>query len=355
MRTLDRYLGRNVAGGTLLALLVLVALDLLFTFINEADQVGKGGYTWTHAVMYIALTLPRRLYEMFPNAVLLGSLLSLGALASNSELIAMRAAGVPVAGIVRSVLKAGLTLMVLAVLLGELVAPVAEQRAQSLRAEAQASDQLSLQGSEGLWARDGNRFLRIDRVLPDMRLLGVKVFEFDDALRMREAVEAGSARFESDQWVLSDVRTSRFEEDRVSVETQSEVVWSRLLSPELFRVIVIKPEQMSAWTLAQYVTYLRDNNLDARRYELAFWIRFTIPLSSLVMLLLAIPFVFGSLRSGSTGQRLFVGLLVGVGFYIFNRTMNHLGLVYGLSPFLSATLPLFVFLGLSLLALRRIH
>lgn len=354
MRIIDGYLGRSVAAGTVLALLVLLALDVFFAVIQESADVGKNGYEWIHAITYIALTLPRRLYEMFPNAVLLGSLLSLGALASNSELVAIRAAGVPIASIVRSVLKAGFTLMLVAVVLGEVVAPVAEQQAQQVRAGA-VSDRIALKGAQGLWARDGERFLRIDTVLPNLQLLGVRVFEFDDSLRLRESVQARAAVYEEGHWVLRDVRRSRIGPDGVTTTVEPREVWTRLIAPELFRVISVKPEQMSAWTLAKYVDYLRENSLDAKRYELAFWVRFTIPLSSLVMLLLAIPFVFGSLRSGSAGQRLFVGLLVGVGFYIFNRTMNHLGLVYGLSPFLSATLPLFVFLGFSLAALRRIH
>lgn len=354
MRILSRYLGRYVAAGTLLALLVLLSLDLFFAVIAEADEVGKGGYDWLHAAYYIALSLPGRIYQFFPMAVLLGGLMSLGALASNSELIAMRAAGVPIAGIVRAALKAGLALMIAAVLLGELVAPTLEREAQSLRASLQ-SPQLALQGEQGFWARDGGRFLRVDTVLPDMRLLGVRVFELDEQLRMREAVYARSARYEGGHWVLEGLRRSRFQGDRVRTEQAVREDWPRLLSPELFKVIVVSPEQMSAWTLAKYVAYLRDNNLDSRRYELAFWLRFTIPLSSLVMLLLAIPFVFGSLRSGGAGQRLVIGLLVGVAFYIFNRSMNHLGLVYGLSPLLSAALPLLVFLALSLAGLRRIR
>lgn len=354
MKILNRYLGRYVAAGTLLALLVLLALDLFFAVIAEADEVGKGGYDWPHAAYYIALSVPGRIYQFFPMAVLLGGLMSLGALASNSELIAMRAAGVPVAGIVRAVLKTGLVLMVAAVLLGELAAPTLERKAQSLRASLQ-SPELALQGERGLWARDGRRFLRVETVLPDMRLLGVRVYELDEQLGMREAVYARSARYDGRRWVLEELRRSRFHRDRVDTEQKAREEWAHLLSPALFKVIVVRPEQMSAWTLARYVAYLRDNNLDARRYELAFWLRFTIPLSSLVMLLLAIPFVFGSLRSGSAGQRLVVGLLLGVGFYIFNRSMNHLGLVYGLSPLLSAALPLLVFLALSLMGLRRIR
>jgi lipopolysaccharide export system permease protein len=354
MRIIDGYLGRAVVAGSLLALLVLLSIDLFFAVIEEADDVGTGDYQWTQALSYLALTMPRRVYELFPAAVLLGSLLSLGALASNSELTAIRAAGVAVGGIARSVLKAGLLLMVATVLVGEFVAPWAEKAAQALRTEAQTQG-LAVHGAEGLWARDGERFVKVGRILPGMRLQDIKVFELEGGQRLREAVRARAAYFADDAWVLEGVERSRFAADSVSGSGEQTERWERLLSPQLFNVIVVKPEQMSAWTLSQYVAYLDANELDSDRYELAFWVRFTTPLSSLVMLLLALPFVFGAQRSGAAGQRLFIGVLLGVIFYLISRGTNHLGLVYGLSPFLSAMAPLVVFLAAGIFALRRVY
>lgn len=356
MKLLDSYLGKVVTGGSAIALLVIGSLDVFFAVINEMGEIGKGGYTWLQAGTYIGLTIPRRLYELFPTAVLIGSLLGLGALASNSELVAMRAAGIPIAGIIRSVLKAGFVLMIGVIILGELIAPRAEQMAQNIRAAA-FDRGLALQGEEGVWARDGNRFLNIRAVLPDQRVFGVRVFELDGERGLKQSITAHSAEFleDEEQWVMYDVQRSVFTGEGVTTSYAEQETWQRLLSPRLFSVIVVKPEQMSAWALAKYVEYLQENNLDSRRYELAFWIRFTIPLSSLVMLLLAIPFVFTSLRTGGAGQRLFIGVIVGVAFYLVNRSLNFLGLAYGLSPFLSATLPLFLFLGISLIAIRRIH
>jgi lipopolysaccharide export system permease protein len=354
MRIIDGYLGRAVVAGSMLALLVLISIDLFFAVIEEADDVGVGDYQWLQALGYLGLTLPRRIYELSPAAVLLGSLLSLGALASNSELTAIRAAGVPIAGIARSVLKAGLLLMLATVLVGEFAAPWAEEQAQALRTEARTQG-LALQGSEGLWARDGERYIKVGRILPGMRLEDIEVFEVDEDARLREAVRAKTAYFVDDGWVLEQLRRSYFGEAGVSAELVDSERWERLLSPQLFNVIVVEPEQMSAWTLAQYVAYLSANGLDADRYELAFWVRFTTPLSSLVMLLLALPFVFAAQRSGSAGQRLFIGVLIGVVFYLISRGSNHLGLVYGFSPFISATAPLVVFLAAGIFALRRVY
>ncbi|OOG23837.1 LPS export ABC transporter permease LptG [Thioalkalivibrio denitrificans] len=352
MRRLDGYIGRQVAVGTLLVLLVLTGLDALFAFIGEIDGLDEH-YGLVQALVYTALTVPRRAYELFPTAVLLGSLLSLGTLAANSELIAMRAAGVSVARIVGSALRTGLILMVGIVIVGEGVAPAGEQRGQNLRAMVH-SDEMHVT-TRGLWAKDGQRFVNVGAVMPDLRLLNVRIYELDADRRLSALMRVEAARYEGGRWMLSGIHRSRLSDAGVTSEFVDEERWSRLLAPELFDVLAVEPRQMSAMTLRQYVNYLRENNLESAQYELAYWMRFTIPLSSLVMLLLAIPFVFGSLRTGSAGQRLFIGVLIGVGFHLLNRTFNHMGIVYGLPPLLSASLPMLIFLGVALAALRRVR
>ena len=351
MRRLDGYIGRQVASGTLLVLLVLTGLDALFAFIGEIEGL-DAHYGLVQALVYTALTVPRRAYELFPTAVLLGSLLSLGTLAANSELIAMRAAGVSVARIVGSALRTGVLLMLGMVIVGEGVAPAGEQRGQNLRAMVH-TDEMHVT-TRGLWAKDGQRFVNVGAVMPDLRLLNVRIYELDADRRLSGLMSVEAARYEGVRWLLSGVRRSRLADAGVTSEYVDEERWSRLLAPELFDVLAVEPRQMSAMTLRQYVNYLRENNLDSAQYELAYWMRFTIPLSSLVMLLLAIPFVFGSLRTGSAGQRLFIGVLIGVGFHLLNRTFNHMGIVYGLAPLLSASLPMLIFLGVALVALRRV-
>lgn len=353
MKRLDTYIARSVIGGTLLALLVLTGLDTLFAFIGEIDDIDGDRYGLVQALVYTALTVPRRAYELFPTCVLLGSLLSLGTLAANSELTAMRAAGLSVARIVQSVLRAGVLMLVVVVLVGELVAPASEQRAQTLRTMAH-SEQLHMRAG-GLWAKDGPRFLNVGAVMPDLRLLDLRIYELDDDRRLQRLMEVDTAHLEGGEWVLSGIRRSHVSADGVRSEHVAEERWPRLLAPELFSVLAVEPRQMSAATLAHYVDYLRHNNLDSAHYELAFWLRFSTPLSSLVMLLLAIPFVFGSLRTGSAGQRLFIGLLIGVGFHLLNRTLNHMGVLYGLPPMLSASLPLLIFFVIAMLALRRVR
>ncbi|MEJ2629764.1 MAG: LPS export ABC transporter permease LptG [Acidihalobacter sp.] len=352
MKRLNRYLMRTVISGTLLALLVLGLLDWVFGFLGQLDSTAQGGLA--QAFLYSLYTEPRRMYELFPTAVLIGSLLSLGTLAANSELIAMRAAGVSVSGVVRAALRAGILMMFVAVALGEWVAPIGEQMAQSLKLQAQTGSSV-VASEQNVWARDGNRYIHIAHVLPGQRLRDVTIYEVGGGHRLQAVIQAKAAHYKDDRWVLEQVAITRFDGTEVTTERRSEIARNQLIEPNLFGLLDTRPRDMNAFALVRYIGYLRANQLDSASYELAFWQRFTTPASALVMLLLAVPFVFGSLRSGGAGQRLFIGVIIGVGFYFFNRLTNQVGLVYGLSPLLSAAFPLMLFAFMSLVALRRLR
>ncbi|MEJ2479214.1 MAG: LPS export ABC transporter permease LptG [Acidihalobacter sp.] len=352
MKRLNRYLMRTVVSGTLLALLVLGLLDWVFGFLGQLDSAGQSGLG--QVFLYSLYTEPRRMYELFPTAVLIGSLLSLGTLAANSELIAMRAAGVSVSGVVRAALRAGILMMVVAVALGEWVAPIGEQMAQALKLQAQAGSTV-VASEQNVWARDGDRYIHIAHVLPGQRLRDVTIYEIGSAHSLQAAIRAKAAHYDNGRWFLEQVSITRFNGQDVTTEHRSEMVTDRLIQPNLFGLLDTRPRDMNALALARYIAYLRANQLDSASYELAFWQRFTTPASALVMLILAVPFVFGSLRSGGAGQRLFIGVIVGVGFYFFNRLTNQVGLVYGLSPLLSAAFPLMLFAFIGLVALRRLR
>lgn len=353
MKILNRYITLQVVGASLLTLIVLVALDVGYVLIQEMERHNEA-YGWLQATTYTALTIPGRMYVLLPPAVLIGSLLSLGALAENSELTAMRAAGLSITQIVGHTLTAGMLLMLLAVFLGEGVAPPSERQAQQIRVTG-ISGQVQL-GSEGLWARDGQRYIHVSRVLPDQHLRDVRVFVFADGLELREAVHIRDARYLGAQgWQMDGLSRSQIDFSGVRTERVAEEVWPRLIQPDLLDVIIVESRHMSALALWRYVGYLRANQLESEPYQLAFWSRITMPLSSLVMLLLATPFVFGLLRGGGAGQRLFVGILLGVGFNSLNMTLGHVGLASGLPPLLSATLPMLIFLALALWGLSRVR
>ncbi|MEW6353366.1 MAG: LPS export ABC transporter permease LptG [Pseudomonadota bacterium] len=354
MKILNRYLGAAVAGSTLVVMLVLLALFFFLDFVDEFGDIGKGNYGVPQALQYILFSQPRRIYELFPLAALLGSLIGLGWLAGNSELVVMRAAGVSVAQITLAVMRVGLGLVLVVVFLGEVIAPPAELYAQSNRSIA-LSDRIALKTNYGFWTRDGLSFINIRTILPGERLGDIYIYEFDAQHQLRVATYAQKAYFEDDRWILQNITQSDIDPGGVHTRHIGRAAWESLLSPDLINVVAIKPEKLSTWELRKYINYLHDNGQSAQRYELAFWIKLTTPLVTAVMIFLAIPFVFGPLRSAAMGQRIVVGSLVGIGFHLFNQTFNQMGLIYNLSPLLSVLTPLTVFFITALVLTWRIR
>jgi len=354
MKIIDLYIAKTIISGTLMVLLVLGALLAFVDFVSEMDDVGRGQYNMLQAGSFVMLSLPKRLYEIFPTAVLIGSLLSLGALAGNSELTVMRASGVSIMRIAFSVLKAGFALLVCVALIGEFVLPISERQAEELRAES-LNQTISLAGENGFWARDGQRFIYVSHVFPGMNLGEINIYELTRNNKLKRITHAKSAYYANGQWQLNDLLQTEFAQNKVESRAATSEVWQNLLNPDLFRIVSLEPDNMSAIDLYEYSNYLQTNDLDASQYKLAFWIKIFTPISSLVMLLIALPFIFGSQRSSGSGNRMMVGLLLGIGFYLLNRMVNHLGQVYHVMPFISASAPIILATLVSFYALRKIR
>lgn len=353
MKILDRYIARIVIGATGIALLVIIGLNMFFEVISQIDDVGKGTYSVGRMLEYVLFTLPRSTYELLPTAALLGGLTGMGMLSVNSELIAMRACGFKVWRIVRSILQAGLLLLVIFVPLGEFLAPAAEQFAQQLRVTA-LDKRINFMGSRGVWVRDESRYINVRKIIARDRLADLDIFEFDDDWKLTASMHASRARYRDGKWILYDVRESLIDGQGVSTRNEQELILHSLLTPELIGVVLLEPENMSAQDIRQFITYLEDNGLDPSQYRYALWKRLVTPLSCLVMLFIAVPFAFGSLRSTSTGQRIFIGVLTGFGFHMLNQLFEQMGQVYSLSPLLVSSIPSLVVLALGLQAIRRI-
>lgn len=354
MRLLDRYIGSAVASSTLVVLLVLLVLFSFGAFVAELDAVGKGDYTLATAAQYVMLSMPRLAYELFPVVALLGSIIGLGMLAGNNELLVMRGAGVSVGRIGYAVMKVGLLWVVLAVLTGEFVAPVTDRYAKALHSSA-LSERFAMTSENGLWARDGRDFIHIHDVLADGLVGGVTIYEFDDKQRLLEVTQARTGRYTGGKWQLDQVARSRIDPAGVETERRKTMEWQSLLTPDMIEVVAVKPDSLSIKGLLDYVGYLRENGLDAEKYKLALWNKLVLPATTAVMVFLSIPFIFGPLRSVGVGQRIFVATLIGISFYLLGQLSGYAGLLYKLPTALGAVLPTALFLALAVLLMRRVR
>ncbi len=353
IKSFDWYLARIVLGSTLLAFAALFSIDSTIDLINDLELLDKRGFTVQHVILKLFLGMPQRLYDLMPTSLLLGTLLGLGNMAARSELEAFRSVGISKLRILWSVLAVGVVLVVISMAVGESVAPTTEGYVRNLH-KTSDMHKIAIRSRHGLWVREGNRFINVKQIFTDSRIAGVWVYEMDEHYRLKWASFAKSASYENGTWKLSQVRRSRVSEEGVQTSEAEEEYWEELVTPELFNVVSVKPEQMAARKLRTYIDYLEANGLNTQRYKLAYFNRFAVPLSGLAMLLLAIPFVFRPVRTGGFGQRMILGIGIAVAFNILSRMLGNASVVYGLSPLVGAFSPVLLVSALAFVAYRKL-
>ena len=354
MRLLDLYLGRVLLNQILLVLGVLVGVFVFVTFIDQVSYLGTGQYSLLDAIKYVLLSTPRIVYEVFPMAVLVGAILGLSLLAVDSELIVMRSSGISIGQITVAVLKLGFLLALVALLIGEFITPWSETLAQRGRAQALERN-IEQKSNSGLWLRDKKTFVNVREVLPDLTLRDIRVFEFDSMSQLRALVYAGKGRYAESFWDLDDVRQTLIDEQGFTqVSEAPKARWNTAVTPQTMAVFLVQPDQLSLLQLRQYIAHLSANVQDTRNFELAYWSKLTLPLSAAVMLLLAIPFVFGSIRSGGMGRNLFIGIMIGITFFATSKALGYIVLVYDMPPLVGAILPTAAFAVAAGILYRRI-
>lgn len=354
MGVLTRYIVVEVVKGSTIALLLLLTLFNLFTFSDQLQDIGKGSYDLKKVIFYLALTSPRVVYELMPSAALLGSLFVVGSMANNREIIAMRAMGVSVMGIIRTIMLAGLVLVVISIGIGEFVAPETERTAQIMRQMAM-NDSSLLKSKYGMWLREGNRFVNVRQILDDGSLQDLRVYEVNAQRQLSNFMHADKAQFQGDKkWLLENVQQSRLDSKSVASEAFSSLTWVSDIESDLLKVTVVDSENLAMYDLFNYIDFLKANHQKSQSYELAFWGRVINPFVTFVMLLVSAPFVISIGRTSSTGARIMTGVLIGTVFNITDKLTSHIGVVYELNPLLMAILPTLIVFSVALIALRRI-
>lgn len=346
MRTLTRYIGRDVLLSTLLIFGALLGLFTFFDLINEMRDVGRGSYTLASALLYVVLHIPSRLYELFPVAALIGTLFAIAQLVANSEFTVMRASGASIPQVGWAVVRVGVPLALAAFLAGEYVAPPAERLAQNLRAAAlgNATGVVAQQFDSGFWFKQDLTFVNIRTVLSDMTLVGIRIYEFDPQLRLTSVRSAETGKFAGQgRWTLEKVKVTELKADQATVSALPKWTWESVLQPSILTVYQVAPERLALTTLYDNIRVLDVNAQKTSRFEIAFWSKVLYPVTVLVMMLLALPFAQFQRRQGGVGFRIFVGTMLGLAFWLIGRLFSYLGVLNDWSPVFSAAFPLAVF------------
>lgn len=342
MKILDRYIGKIIIESTLLALLVLAGMQTFIGFVGELHDIGTKDYGILQALIYVPLQLPNNVYEFFPMAGLLGCLMGLGRLASHSELIVMRAAGVSMAQIMKAVLKASVLLLIIVTAIGEWLAPHVQHYAET-RKSIEMSGGQALHTQQGTWIRDSDNFIHIGAVLSDGHIQDITRYQFVQH-HLVLASHADSGFYQHDgRWTLQNITESKINKDHVTSQNFSEQQWNLALNPHLLDPAATDSDQQSLPKLYKIVRYLEKTDQSSAQTEFAFWQRIFQPLATLVMICLGVPFVFGPLRTVTMGFRILVGVVVGFSFYMLNEFFGPLSMVYQLPPLLAAATPAILF------------
>lgn len=354
MIIIDRYIARTILSAIGLVTLMLAGLQVFILFVNQLDDLGKLDFGITQATVFVLLQLPYQVYLFFPMASLLGCLIGLGVMANHSELVVMRAAGMSIGRITKAVLKAALALIISITVLGETAIPIMSQYATDYKISALSGGQ-TLRTAQGVWVRYGNDFISIGEILSNNELHHIYQFHLDTEHHLQFARVISKASFINNSWMATKVVQTNFSSSHTAVQSFDSLPWDVAVKPQILMINSVAPDQMTLHELNRYVREQKKNQQNVHIYRLAFMQRIMQPLTTVVMMLLAIPFIFGPLRSSTMGSKLLVGATVGFSFHIMNRFFGPFSTVFQWPPEIAAVGPTLVFALIGLYLMKRVR
>lgn len=358
IKLVDRYIGHAAMLGTLVVWLGLTLLFVLFSLLSELRDT-QAEYTSLDALWVVMLTLPRMAYQMFPVSALLGALIGVGGLAASNELVAFRTSGVSRVRLASAAIGGALLLTVPVMIVGEWLAPAAEQQARAFRLSEMVG-QAIIGGTTGVWMRDGTDIVNIqapilsaDRGQQSLEFKDIVIYHFDQGANLARVTRAASAAHQDGAWELDDVSIVSFSETGAFASQHDSQPWDTEVRPELLDSVVTRPKRLSVRSLWDYLDYLKANGLDDSLYQSALWEKLIFPFAVIALVLAGMPFVFGQARSQSMGVRMFLGMVLGGMFMIFTRMAQNFGDAYHLPAMLSHSLPPLLLASVAIYFLRR--
>lgn len=357
MKILTRYMVKTMTFYTIITLLIWLGIYAFFSFIDEVDNIGQANYTIIEAIIYVGFDLPSVAYSHAPVIILLGTLLALANLASTAQLIVIRGAGMSIMKIAGIAVKIALMFMLVAIFVGELIAPTTLEYAENSRVKALGGD-VSASNQRRFWLKDGKTIMHMKkafdgRLFKDVMLvnIGKSSNQLDSVVSAKQAVFDGKSltlqhpnRYQLDH-------NNQFSDIQLAKDKQYNIQVS--FNHELLDSMNKKSSELSTWNLYQQINFLAYNNLATKALQVELYKRLVKPVTLVAMVLFSMLFVFGSLRNSSLGKKIFLGAVISVFFELATRLGGALSLRFDYNPLLSASAPTIVVLILAFILLRR--
>jgi lipopolysaccharide export system permease protein len=351
MKILDRYIVVNFLRGLFPVLLLLLALFSFVALADELEKVGKGTFSQIDAFLVLLYTSPRRIVDLMPVSALLGGLMGLGAMANHHELIAARAAGMSKARMARPVFEAVLLAAALVIFMQALLIPVSERAASELRSKALEETSLGVGGKLEFWTRSGENFVHVSDVLFNRILENIEIYNTDSNGKLRQLIQARRGTIVgSDTWLLEEVVRTRLDGLTATEDRRTSMEWQGLLSEEQANILILPLEALAPLDLVRYITHLQANDLDTHHFRVIFWQQVSVVITVLAMGLLSLPLLVGSTRAISASQRIIMGGIIGIVFYLLQQVTGHFAELFNLIPSVTILTPVLLLLAIAVMA-----
>ena len=354
MILLERYIAKNVLAAIAMVTFLLSGLQIFILFIKQIQDLGGESFGILEAAVYVFLQMPHQVYNFFPIVSLLGALIGLGLLANNRELVVMRASGMSILQISLTVLKAAFLVILLVTILGETIIPKMAYYANNRKMQALSGGQ-TLRTASGVWLRSRNDFIFVGRISSDNTLENVFQFRFNENHQLTEAKKIATILYKNKRWEAIGIEQTQFLGGETKSTKTTRAPWDVAVQPALLKLSSAAPDEMTLYDLHRYLQEKKRNHQTAVSYQLAYFQRLLQPFATAVMMLLAIPFIFGPLRSSTMGSKFLLGATAGFTFYILNQLFNLVGQIFQLPAILAVPTPILLFAFLGLYMMRRVR
>lgn len=350
---IQNHIIKNILQGTLVTLFILTCISVFVTFVGQLSDIGTKDYGFYQAFLYVMLKIPKQVVFSLPISIFIGSILSLGALAANNEIVAMQAAGMSIKNLIFTALKAAVIIAVISLVMQQWVIPMTESNAQDGRTAAKKGQQ-NYHKNKSVWMKEGHRVIHIKRLNSQGDAKEIKIFELSKDRRLKKAIRASSAQLTNQGWLLKNVHESVLSPNKIITNQYQTLIYEGDLNENLIKSMRLDPVEMSLSDLYYYQAFLGENGLENEAEMIMFWRRAYSPLTILITCTLAIPFILGSQRGGQTGQRIMLGIMVGLSFIAIDRLVVRFSQYIGLVPQISTLIPSLIFLAFSLFLFYRV-
>jgi lipopolysaccharide export system permease protein len=351
---LDHYVAKHILFSTFIVMLVIVGLMAITLLMEEFEDL-NALYNKAAIAKVVLLSLPSMVQQVIPIATLVGVLMGLGVLSSNSELVAIRASGISLFKLLTSILKPVLLLSIMVLFLNQVGIPESLRHVNEIKLLKNSSSK-SL-NADGNWYKFGNEFVEIDGVSYEDNLVGITRFVFDDSGRLKEYSLSTRADFDqqSNQWVLKDTKLTKLSDDQLVIDHLPEFPWQKDINIDSIIVLMKSPSMLSLSDLYRNSEYLQGQGVNNSEHILLFWTKLFQPLSVVGLVLIGVAFILGSQRHTPAGQRILIGVVVGLAFRFLQELLAPASQVLGFSPLLAALLPIAISFAIALWLLSRVR